>query len=158
MNTGHTIFSIAPMIPEDLEEVLSIEGSSYSVPWTRSMFEVEIKGNPFAVFLVSREGDSGLIIGYICYWIVFDELHVLNLSVRPEYRCRGIGKALVEEAVLAARGKGVRLGRLEVRASNEAAKVLYTKMGFKVTALRKGYFREPREDALIMSRDLKNPG
>ncbi|HEY5649328.1 MAG TPA: ribosomal protein S18-alanine N-acetyltransferase [Nitrospiria bacterium] len=155
MKAGSATVSITPMVREDLDGVLSIEKASYSVPWTRSMFEVEIKGNPFSVLLVSRDGEGGPLTGYVCYWVVFDELHIMNLSVRPEYRRRGIGQALAAEAISDAWGKGVRLGTLEVRASNDAARGLYEKMGFKVEAVRKGYYREPREDALIMN--LKTP-
>lgn len=154
MNAGEAAVLIEPMGGEDIDEVLPIEEVSYSVPWGRSMFEAELRGNSFARAAVARESNSGPVIGYSCYWVVFDELHILKVTVRPEFRRRGTGRALAEAAVQDASENGVRLATLEVRASNTAARSLYEKLGFKVGAVRSGYYREPREDALIMNRDL----
>ncbi len=148
--------TIQPMTTADLDEVMPIEEVSYTLPWKRPMFESELQGNPFARFFVARDFETsasgGTLLGYVCFWMVFDELHLMNLSVHPEWRRMGIGEELARWALTWAKDNGARLATLEVRASNEAAKRLYEKLGYKVVAVRQGYYREPREDALIMNR------
>jgi len=143
--------TIQPMTPADLEEVLPIEAVSYSTPWNRTMFEAELHGNRFSRLLTARDSEQNSLLGYICFWMVFDELHLMNLSVHPEWRRMGIGEELVRRALSLAREGGASLATLEVRASNEAAKRLYEKLGFKVAAVRRGYYLEPKEDAVIMT-------
>jgi ribosomal-protein-alanine N-acetyltransferase len=143
--------TIQPMTPADLEEVLPIEEVSYTTPWNRTMFEAELHGNRFARLLVARDSEQNILLGYVCFWMVFDELHLMNLSVHPEWRRMRIGEELARRALSSAREGGARLATLEVRASNEAAKRLYEKLGFKVAAVRHGYYREPKEDAVIMN-------
>jgi len=143
--------TILPMTPSDLDEVLPIEDVSYSVPWKRSMFEAELHGNRFARFFIARDTEKNRLLGYVCFWMVFDELHLMNLSVHPDWRRMGIGEELARRALASARESGARLATLEVRASNEAAKRLYEKLGFKVTGVRQGYYRDPKEDAVIMT-------
>lgn len=144
-------FTIHPMTPGDLDEVTAIEEVSYTTPWKRSMFEAELQGNPFSRFFVARDIDQSTLSGYVCFWIVFEELHFMNLSVHPDRRRQGIGEELARWALVWGKENGTRLATLEVRASNEAAKRLYEKLGFRVAAVRSGYYREPREDALIMN-------
>lgn len=143
--------TIRPMTAADLDEVMPIEEGSYTMPWKRPMFEAELKGNPFARLFVARDAEQNALLGYVCFWLVFDELHIMNLSVHPARRRTGIGEELARWTLSWARENGARLATLEVRASNEAAKRLYGKLGFKVIAVRNGYYREPREDALIMT-------
>jgi [ribosomal protein S18]-alanine N-acetyltransferase len=143
--------TIQPMTPADLEEVLPIEEVSYTMPWNRTMFEAELHGNRFARLLTARDSEQNILLGYVCFWMVFDELHLMNLSVHPEWRRMGIGEELARRALSSAQEGGARLATLEVRASNEAAKRLYEKLGFKVAAVRHGYYREPKEDAVIMN-------
>lgn len=157
LKTRESTVLIEPMAGEDFDDLLRIEDASYPVPWTRSMFEAELEGNPFARVTVARGVDSGSLVGYILYWIVFDELHLLKVTVCPGARRRGTGRALTDAAIQAALKDGVQRVTLEVRASNKAARSLYEKEGFKVTAIRPGYYREPREDAVIMHRPLLKP-
>lgn len=145
---------IEAMTPDDLEEVAPIEEASYTTPWKRHMFETELKGNPFARLFVARDPVNHTLLGYICFWLVFDELHLMNLSVHPDWRRQGIGEDLARWAMTWGRENGARLAMLEVRASNLAAKRLYEKLGFQVVAARSGYYREPVEDALIMNTSL----
>ncbi|MBI3596391.1 MAG: ribosomal protein S18-alanine N-acetyltransferase [Nitrospirae bacterium] len=143
--------SIRPMTLADLDEVMPIEEASYTAPWKRSMFEADLHGNPFARFFVARDPDQGTVVGYVCFWKVFAELHLMNLSVHPDRRRLGIGGELVRWTLSWAKENAVSLVTLEVRASNEAAKRLYEKLGFKLVAVRHNYYRDPREDALIMN-------
>ena len=141
--------NITPMIESDLDPILEIEAASFSTPWSRSMFLNELKSNPYSNLFVARE--HGTLIGYVCFWVVFDELHLLNLSVHPDFRRRGFGEKLARFVLQFGRAKGAQKASLEVRAGNLPAIGLYEKTGFKVAAIRPGYYREPREDALIMT-------
>ncbi len=147
---------IEPMLPEDLEQVLRIEEASFPSPWTREMFEAELRAPSFArqrVLCVRDRDGTRRILGYACYWILFDELHILDLAVHPALRRRGLGSRLLE-AILQ-EGAEARAARalLEVRASNEAAHKLYARYGFRPITVRKGYYRSPREDGWVMERD-----
>ena len=148
---------------EDLESMVDIERVSFSVPWSRKSFETELVGNEFSVILTARsggsEGGSGSLVGYICFWLVFDELRFLNLAVLPKHRRKGVASQLVARAIDFGLSKGTRRGLLEVRESNQAAQALYTKYGFRVYAKRKSYYTNPDEDAILMSLDpLIDPG
>ena len=143
------------MQESDLEEVVALEQSSFTEPWTRKMFLGELQGNPFSTNLVARaehaewsEVSERALAGYIMFWVVFEELHLMNLAVHPELRRHGIAKKLVGRALSA--GQGSRTALLEVRASNVAALGLYEGFGFKRKALRRGYYEHPHEDAVIM--------
>ena len=145
------------MQESDLEEVVALEQSSFTEPWTRKMFLGELQGNPFSTNLVARaehgewsEVSEGVLAGYIMFWVVFEELHLMNLAVRPELRRHGIAKELVGRALAAAAGQGSRTALLEVRVSNVAAQGLYEGFGFKRKALRREYYEHPSEDAVIM--------
>src|SRR5206468_5036044 len=103
-------------------------------------------------------GGAGTLLAYLMFWVVFEELHLMNLAVRPEARRHGIGLALVRHALTTAAAQGVRTALLEVRASNTAALALSRKLGFVQKSLRKGYYVHPREDAVIMMRGLLEKG
>jgi [ribosomal protein S18]-alanine N-acetyltransferase len=138
------------MREQDLEEVLAIEKASFQTPWTRGMFLSELKANPFSHPVVARFPGVTKIIGYACFWIVFDELHLMNLAIHPDHRRRGIGEELARWVLSRGQEKGARTAALEVRESNRPARRLYEKVGFKEIAVRPGYYRNPKEDALIM--------
>jgi ribosomal-protein-alanine N-acetyltransferase len=146
-----------PMQESDLEEVMALEQVSFTEPWTRKMFLGELRGNPFATNLVARaendewrEVSEWALLGYIMFWVVFEELHVMNLAIRPEQRRHGIAKELVRQALSIAGAKGAQTVLLEVRASNSAAQALYEGFGFKRKGVRRGYYEHPAEDAVIM--------
>ena len=142
---------------EDLEPILQIEQHSFSAPWSRKSFEAELLGNEFSVILTARFGDSSeqasSLVGYICFWLVFDELRFLNLAITPKWRRQGLGSQLVGRAIELGLSKGTERGLLEVRESNHAAQALYHKLGFRVYAKRKSYYTNPDEDAILMSLD-----
>ena len=93
------------------------------------------------------------MVGYICVWLIFDELRFLNLAVIPTFRRQGVAEQLVARAIGLGFSKGTRRGLLEVRESNQAAQALYKKFGFTVYAKRKSYYTNPDEDAILMSLD-----
>jgi [ribosomal protein S18]-alanine N-acetyltransferase len=151
-------FQIVPATAEMLPEILSLEEACFSAPWTRKMLEAELTGNQFAHFIVAiDQEDPGLsartIIGYHCFWIVFEELRLMNLAVRASMRRRGIGWALAGEAIRLGLAQAATRAVLEVRASNEAARILYRRMGFVQISTRPKYYTNPTEDAVLMEMD-----
>jgi len=156
LNQGLEI-SISKASLEDLDAMLEIEYASFLVPWSRKSLEVEVEGNEFSVTLVARsvgnfEGKCALL-GYVCIWLVFEELRFLNLAVSPRARRQGIASKLVKRAIFLGLSKGARRALLEVRESNQSAQLLYEKFGFNVYARRKSYYTNPNEDAILMSLD-----
>ncbi|HEY8463388.1 MAG TPA: ribosomal protein S18-alanine N-acetyltransferase [Bacillota bacterium] len=137
------------MCVEDLEGVLEIENASFTTPWSRNSFLHEILENERAVYLVAKD-KLGMVCGYVGMWVIFDEGHITNLAVHPLYRNRGIGSMLLKQLVEACREYGVRFLTLEVRRSNLVAQKLYNKHGFVQMGVRRRYYLDNNEDALIM--------
>jgi [ribosomal protein S18]-alanine N-acetyltransferase len=138
-----------------LPDILSLEETCFSSPWTRKMLEGELTGNQFAHFLVaicheSKTKTEPTIVGYHCFWIVFEELRLMNLAVQASMRRRGVGWALVTEAFRLGLEHSATRAVLEVRASNEPARALYTQMGFSQISRRPHYYTNPTEDAVLM--------
>jgi ribosomal-protein-alanine N-acetyltransferase len=143
---------------ESLSEILAVEEACFSAPWTRKMLEGELSGNPFAHFLVARprrveEASKQAILGYLCYWIVFEEVRLMNLAVIESMRHRGIARSLVSSALQTGVSQSAHRAVLEVRASNRAAQALYQGFGFSQTAVRPKYYTNPVEDAVLMELD-----
>ncbi len=144
---------IDAMRPEDLTRVLAIEVTSFSLPWTREMFEGDLTREDVAVMLVARVPGQGVpppIAGYICTYLLTDELHINNLAVHPRWRRCGVARALLEAALARGRQDRARRAILEVRASNVAAQALYRSFGFETAGIRRRYYAQPAEDALVM--------
>ena len=151
-------FRVEPMRPADLAQVLAIERESFKSPWSKASFEAEL-GKPYGGLKVIRlqGGDHvGPVLGYICFWLVADELQITNLAVHPEYRRRSIGWHLLLHAIRLGLAAGARFAVLEVDRSNRAARALYEKLGFMVVHKRPCYYPESREDGLVMELKL-NP-
>jgi [ribosomal protein S18]-alanine N-acetyltransferase len=136
----------------DLAAIESIERLSYRTPWSRSMFAGEL-AKPSSVCLGACDADTGLLIGYAIVSRYVDAWHVMNLAVDPTYRRRGVGMALLERLFEATAGDGRRGYTLEVRVSNTGAMRLYERAGFRARGIRRGYYTDNREDAIIMWRD-----
>ncbi len=155
MSEAELAVTIDSMRKEDLPEVLVIESLSFSEPWTEEMFLHELSSEGIADPLVAR-ADAGAgppIAGFLCAWIVAGELHINNIAVHPAYRRRGIASQLLEEILRRATARGATVGYLEVRASNEAAKALYHRYGFKLIGRRRNYYDHPEEDAIVMRKE-----
>ncbi len=134
----------------DLEQVVPIEESNFSIPWTANGFFTFLLRED-ALFLVA-EDETGEILGYCGSIISLDEADITNVCVREDRRKKGIGKMLVERLITETKKAGVAAWHLEVRESNEGAIRLYESLGFVQDGLRKGYYEEPKEDAVLMSR------
>ena len=148
---------IDPMREEDLDDVLAIEKASFPNPWSRHAFLHELRENRVAALWVARPAGVGLdlpVLAYLCLWVVADEVHVTNLAVHPAHRRQGIGRQILGELLRRYRGQGAVRAGLEVRLSNAEARQLYEAFGFKVVGMRRGYYFDTGEDALVMEADL----
>lgn len=136
----------------DLNGVERIERVSYPTPWSRSMFASEL-AKPSSLCLGAFESETKTLVGYLIISRYVDAWHVMNLAVAPEHRRRGVATMLLDRLFELTGGDGRRGYTLEVRVSNVPAIKLYEKMGFKSRGVRRGYYTDNREDALIMWRD-----
>jgi [ribosomal protein S18]-alanine N-acetyltransferase len=141
-------FSFRMMTVDDIDQVMEVEHHSFTLPWSRESFYNEIIKNQFAVYLVLE--DKGRVIGYCGVWIVIDEAHITNIAILPEYRGRKLGEALLGKIIEVAKERGAKTMTLEVRMSNMIAQSLYRKLGFQGGAVRKAYYTDNQEDALVM--------
>ncbi|GAW92510.1 ribosomal protein S18-alanine N-acetyltransferase [Calderihabitans maritimus] len=146
-------YSIEPMQVKHLEEVLAIEKVSFPTPWSRHAFWSELCQNEFAHYFVCTV--EGKVAGYAGMWVILDEAHVTTLAVAPEFRGRKLSRALLAELVRQATCLGANYITLEVRPSNYPARKLYGSMGFEATGIRKGYYTDNQEDAIIMTKNLR---
>lgn len=132
----------------DIEDILVVEKLSFSIPWSRDSFEKEIVDNNLAIYLVARVNEKA--VGYIGMWKVLNEGHITNVAVHPEFRHQGIGDQLVSELLSLCEKENIDLVTLEVRKSNQNAIRLYEKHGFVAEGIRKAYYQDNKEDAIIM--------
>ena len=136
------------MTPDDVEAVYAIELSTFPTPWTLDSFHYEMRENQFAYYLVA-EDDNG-IVGFCGMWLVIDAAQITNVAVVERMRGQKIGEALMKEAMRVAREANMDVMSLEVRVTNEVAQNLYRKLGFQDGGIRKGYYTDNGEDALVM--------
>ena len=136
----------------DLNAIEEIERTSYRTPWSRSMFAGEL-AKPSSVSLGAFDPDTGALLGYLIISRYVDAWHVMNVAVAPDHRRRKIASMLLEQLFEETAGEGRRGYTLEVRVSNDVAIRLYERAGFKPRGIRRGYYTDNREDALIMWRD-----
>ena len=136
----------------DLDGVLSVEAESFTNPWTREMYAWELQNRSVCHIYVVRTPDCE-VAGFCAFWLVFDEIHINNVAMRPQHRGHGIGTGLLRHALAEGARLGAKRATLEVRASNEGALRLYQRLGFYVAATRRNYYTNPVEDALILWRD-----
>lgn len=136
------------MTLQDLDRIVEIEQLSFTLPWSRSSFYQELTNNPYARYIVMEH--DGQIIGYCGMWLVMDEAHITNIAVLPQFRGKKLGEALMRQAMTLAREEGAQTMTLEVRVSNTVAQSLYRKLGFLNGGIRKRYYSDNQEDALVM--------
>lgn len=138
MNDGH------------VPQVAQLEKLCFSDPWSENSVASELE-NPLSIWLVAEE--NGAVAGYVGSQTVLDETDMMNIAVHPDYRRKGIAAALIEALIDGLKQKGSRSLTLEVRASNKNARSLYEKLGFCQAGIRKNYYRNPREDAIILRKE-----
>jgi [ribosomal protein S18]-alanine N-acetyltransferase len=133
---------------KDIDDVLLIEHQSFATPWSREAFYNELTHNQYAVYLVLEEQER--VIGYCGVWVVIDEAHITNIAILPEYRGKKLGETLLARLMEISKKMGAIKMTLEVRVSNQVAQSLYRKLGFEDGAIRKRYYTDNQEDALVM--------
>ncbi len=166
------------MRPEDLARAVEIEKDGFRHPWSRELLERELS-HPWSTVLLAVEDrpraegplpatERGkgrgtedardewieVVVGFIVFWLVHDEVHVLNIATAREERRRGVGRALMEQAAEAGRRRDASLATLEVRRSNQPAIALYRALGYRQVGVRPNYYAEEGEDAIVMVLDL----
>mgnify|MGYP001096637806 CR=1 FL=1 len=147
---------IEPMRVSDLDEVLEIEQYSFPTPWSRDIYRYDLERNPRARFYCAKSIASGRVLGYIGSWFVEDECHVGTIAVAREHRSKGIAKLLLEHTAAVALSEGITYIILEVRINNIPAINVYKSLGFSQVGVRKRYYSDTGEDALIfVHRDLE---
>ena len=143
---------IRPMTKDDVDDVYKVEEDCFVDPWSKESIRKELK-NDLARYLVAEI--DGEIVGYVGVWFVVDEGHITNVAVHSNYRGKKIGDKLVKEMVELCRQSNIVAMTLEVRESNIVAQNLYKKYGFKMGGIRKEYYSDNKEDAIIMWNQLK---
>lgn len=137
------------MTIDDVQAVYKIEIATFPTPWTLDSFYYEMTENQYAHYLVA-EDENGEIIGFCGIWLVIDAAQITNVAVVQSVRGQGIGETLMREAMRVAKEANMDVMSLEVRVTNTIAQNLYRKLGFQDGGLRKGYYTDNQEDALVM--------
>jgi [ribosomal protein S18]-alanine N-acetyltransferase len=146
------MIELRPLKLRDLGAIERIERRSYPTPWSRSMFAGELTKSS-SVCLGAHDTETHRLVGYLIISRYVDAWHVMNVAVDPEFRGRGIATKLLSHLFEQTAGDGRRGYTLEVRVSNRSAIRLYERLGFKARGIRRGYYTDNREDALIMWKD-----
>lgn len=142
-------YTYRKMTVEDVQAVHAIEEEAFIIPWTQEAFEYEMLHNPNAYYVLAIDDEQN-VCGYCGMWIVLDESHITNVAVTGAVRGNGVGEGLMREAIRVAKEHGVTVMTLEVRVTNIVAQNLYRKLGFQNGGLRKKYYTDNQEDALVM--------
>ena len=146
---------IRPADPGDVKDIAEMERICFTTPWSEDAIAQELTSNPLAHYIVAEL--EGRVVGYAGMWQILDEGHITNVAVRPELRGQHIASTIIAVMLEIGTQLGIERYTLEVRSSNEAAKALYRNFNFKEAGLRKGYYEDNGEDAVIMWRDPKQP-
>lgn len=144
---------LRPVRPEEIPQVVAVENAAFDDPWPVEVFEAELR-HSWSHCLVIEARDTGALLGHAVFWLVADEVHLLNLAVHPDARSRKLGRMLLGEVLQAARVRRARFITVEVRKSNAIARSLYESAGFKQVGLRPQHYASDGEDAVIMLYDL----
>lgn len=147
------MISYEKMTLAHIPAVAQLERDNFSMPWSENVLQTELK-NPLSFWLVAV--DDGEVIGYVGSQIVPDEADMMNLAVRDDYRRKGVGRGLVSALLNGLKEREVRSLSLEVRSSNAPACALYESLGFQLVGRRPGYYKMPKEDALILRKEWQN--
>ena len=143
---------VVPMTAEHLDEVAELERLCFSAPWSRNMLAEELE-NALSAMLVALD-DAGRVAGYAGLQVILDEGYITNVAVRPDCRRQGVAGQILQVFLDFAQAQNLAFLTLEVRASNQAAILLYGSRGFRGMGRRKNYYEHPREDAIIMTKEF----
>lgn len=134
---------------EEVDDVVVIEAKSFPDPWGYSLFRSELE-NPFSKGLVAHFANETKILGYNLFWVMFEEVHILNFAIDPAFRRLGLGELLMKKTIAIGKELGATKASLEVRTSNIEAIRLYEKLGFHIVGERPRYYARTNENAYIM--------
>lgn len=143
---------VRPMQIHDLERIMEIEHASFPSPWSPSAFMSELTENEYARYFCLELHEQ--VVGYMGLWFILEEGHITNVAIAPDYRGKRLGEILMQTVMERMVKEGMERMTLEVRASNLRAQSLYKRLGFVKAGVRKGYYSDNQEDALIMWLDL----
>ena len=161
-------YIVEPMRLDHLDQVMAIENITFSAPWSARSYRYEITQNDYGTLIIvrpRRESARQLpkwlswlscskrspVLGYAGFWLLVDEAHIATIAVHPEWRGQGLGELLLSALLEEGANQGARQATLEVRRYNKVAQALYHKYGFEIIGLRKCYYTDNKEDALIMT-------
>jgi ribosomal-protein-alanine N-acetyltransferase len=147
----HLAIVIDRMTVDDLGDVQEIEGESFTTPWPPHAYRSELETNRLAHYIVARYDDR--LVGFAGMWLMVDEAHITTFAVRKTWRRQGVGERLLLALLDLAKARGAREATLEVRPSNHPARRLYEKYGFALVGVRRRYYSDDNEDALILTTD-----
>jgi ribosomal-protein-alanine N-acetyltransferase len=142
-------FTIRKMTMEDVSAVVALDQKSFSLPWPERSFRYELTDNPASRCWVAEV--DGKIVGMIVVWLIVDEAHIATLATHPDFRRRGIAKKLLSHTLRQLIEEGAQSSFLEVRASNMGAQEMYRKFGYEESGIRRRYYRDNDEDAILMT-------
>lgn len=144
------------MVEEDLEAVMQLEKQAFRNPWSHELLRRELSHEWSTILIAEehREGGEVELLGLCIFWIVHDEVHILNVATSVKHQRRGVARTVIAEALERGKRRGCTLATLEVRRSNEPALGLYKGFGFRAVGVRPNYYAEEREDAIVMVLDL----
>lgn len=149
-------FLIRPMTPDDMPEVMEIERVAFTNPWSPELLRRELTHDWSTILLAEEELAPGVrrLLGFSIFWVVHDELHILNVATDPSQRRRGVARQVMDATLERGRQRRCTMATLEVRRSNEAALSLYRALGFRAVGVRPNYYVDEAEDAIVMTLDL----
>lgn len=150
-------FEIVPMKAADLDDIMDIERVSFRAPWSRQVFVEELDRDWAHVDVLKERKSDARVLAFVNYWLVRDEVHVLNVATHPDARRSGHASRLLEHVIAFANRHRCRYVTLEVRRSNTGAIRLYRKYGFRPVGVRPNYYVEDNEDAIVMLLELAPP-
>lgn len=163
LDMDELMFYTEPMQQADVATVAAIERLVFTMPWSANAYSYELRANPLSHYSVARarslprgldeRGVDPSVIGYGGFWMMLDEAHICTLGVHPDWRGRGVGELLLSTMIQQASELDAQVVTLEVRVSNAPAQHLYEKYGFTSVGVRKGYYSDNGEDALIMTTE-----
>lgn len=148
------MYRVRRMVLEDVEQVHSIEVSTFPQPWSKGAFKREMTDNTHSIYMVIEEKDQ--ILAYAGLWNIVGEGHITNIAVKKEKRGLGFGRKITEALIEEGQKAGIMAFALEVRVSNTVALKLYEGLGFDIAGIRKNFYEKPREDAYIMWKEYPN--